>query len=72
MCKNVLETDTFTCSNGQTTYKIIISLIVTKSAFVFINVHEMFEAVCWTNSRWNNYKDHSSKFDRGDCMQRHL
>ena len=24
-------------------------------------------------SRWNNYKDNSRKFDRGeDCMQRHL
>ena len=38
----------------------------------------MFKTVCWTNvdmlrSRWNNYKDNTRKFDRGeDCIQRHL
>ena len=38
----------------------------------------MFKEVCWTNSRnvrsrWNNYKDNSREFDRGeDCMQSHL
>ena len=36
VCKNVSETDTFTCSNGQTTYKINYKLDCNKKCLAYL------------------------------------
>ena len=79
MCKNVLETDTFTCSNDQTTYKINHKFDCNEKCLVYLITcnkclkQYVGQTVDMFRSRWNNYKDNSRKFDRGeDCMQRHL
>ena len=79
VCKNVLETDTFTCSNDQTTYKINHKFDCNEKCLVYLITcnkclkQYVGQTVDMFRSRWNNYKDNSRKFDRGeDCMQRHL
>ena len=79
VCKDVLETDTFTCSNDQTTYKINHKFDCNEKCLVYLITcnkclkQYVGQTVDMFRSRWNNYKDNSRKFDRGeDCMQRHL
>ena len=78
VCENILETDTFTCSDDQTTYKINHKFDCNENFLVYqltcskcLKQH-VGKTVDMSRSRWNNYKDNSRKFDRGeDCMQRH-
>ena len=49
VCKNVLETDTFTCSNDQTTYKINHKFDCNEKCLVYLITCN--KAVYWTNSR---------------------
>ena len=86
VCKNVLETDTFTCSNDQTTYKINHKFDCNEKCLVYLITcnkclkQYVGQTVDMFRSRWNNYKDNSRKFDRGlyaktvfeDCTQRYL
>ena len=79
VCKNVLETVTFTCSNHQTTYKLNHKLDYNEKCLAYLIRCNKFlkqyvgQTVDIFRSRWNNYKDNSRKFDRGEgCMQRHL
>ena len=79
VCKNVLETDTFTCNNDQTTYKINHKFDCKEKCLVYlITCNKCLKKyfglrIDMFGSRWNNYKDNSRKFDRGeDCMQRHI
>ena len=79
VCKNVLETDTFTCSNDQTTYKINHKFDCNEKCLVYLITcnkclkQYVGQTVDMFRSRWNNYKDNSRKFDRGeDCMQKYL
>ena len=79
MYKNVLETDTFTCSNDQTTYKINHKVDCNEKCLVYLTACNKClkqytgQIVDIFRLRWNNYEDNSRKFDRGkDCMQRHL
>ena len=79
VCKNVLETDTFTCSNDQTTYKINHKFDCNKKCLVYLLTYNkclkqyVGQTLDMFRSGWNNYKDNSGKCDRGeDCMQRHL
>ena len=65
VCKNVLETDTFTCSNDQTTYKINHKFGCNEKCLVYLITSNKCLKQC--------VKDDSRKFDRGEhCMQRHL
>ena len=75
MCKNVLETDTFTCSNDQITCKINHKFDCNGKCLVYLITcnkclkQYIGQTVDIFRSRWNN----SSNFDRGEyCMQRHL
>ena len=78
VCENILETDTFTCSDDQTTYKINHKFDCNENFLVYqltcskcLKQH-VGKTVDMSRSRWNNYKDNSRKFDRGeDCVQRH-
>ena len=79
VCKNVLETDTLTCSDDQTTYKINHKFDCNEKCLVYLITcskclkQYVGQTVAMFRSRWNNYKDCSKKFDRGeDCMQRHV
>ena len=79
MCNNSLETDSFACSNDQTTYKINHKFDYNEKCLVYLITcnqclkQYVRQTVDIFKSRWNNYKDHSRKFDRGeDCMKRHL
>ena len=79
VCKNVLETDTFTCANDQTTYKINHKsdcnekcqvCLVTCNKWLKQSVGQTVDTF---RLRWSNCEDNSKKFDRReDCMQRHL
>ena len=79
-CTNVLETDTFTNSNDQTTYKVNHKFICNEKCLVyFITSNKCLkqyvgQTLDMFRSRWNNYEDNSRKFDRGeeDCMKRNL
>ena len=69
--KNVLETDKFTCSYNQTTYKINHKFDCNEQSLVYsITSNECLKQyVGQTNmfrSRWNTYKDSYIKFDRGE------
>ena len=77
MCQSISETDTFTCSNDGTTYKInhkfdcnekcLIYLITCKKYF------KQYVGLDTFRSRWNNYKDNARKYERDHhCMQKHL
>ena len=77
MSKNVLETDTSTCSNDQTTYKI--NLNCNENCLVYlITCNKCLKQYVGQTADifrlgGNNYKDNSTKFDRGeDCIQRHF
>ena len=79
VCKSVLETDTFTCSIDQTTYKISHKFDYNEKCLVYsITCNKCLkqyvgQTVDLFRPRWKNYKDNSRKFDRGEeCMQRHL
>ena len=79
VCKNILETDTLTCSDDQTTYKINHKFDCNEKCLVYLITcskclkQYVGQTVAMFRSRWNNYKDCSKKFDRGeDCMQRHV
>ena len=79
VCKNVLETDTFICSNDQTTYKINHKFDCIEKCLVYLIMcnkclkQYVVQTVNMFRSQWNNYKDNSRKFDRGeDCMQNHF
>ena len=78
VCNSVLETDTFTCSNYQTTCKINYQFYCNEKCLVYLITcnkclkQYVGQTLDISRSRWNNYKDNSRKFDRGeDCMQRH-
>ena len=68
--KNVLETDTFTCSNDQTAYKINHKFDCNEKYLVYLIKSNkclkqyVGQTVDMIRSRWNNYKDNSRKFDR--------
>ena len=72
MCKNVLETDTFTCSNDQTPCKINYKVDCKEKCLVYLITcnkflnHYVRQTVDMIKSRWNNYKDNSRRFDRGE------
>ena len=52
VCKNVLETDTFTCNNDQSTCKINHKFDCNEKRLAYFNyVQQMLKAVCWTKSR---------------------
>ena len=79
VCKNVLENDTFTCSNDQITYKINHKFDWNEKCLVcLITCNKLLKqyvrhTVDMFRSRWNNYKDNSWKLDRGeDCIQKHF
>ena len=79
VCKIVLETDTFTCSNDQTTYKVNHKFDCNEKCLVYFITYNkcLKQYVGQTGdmfrSGWSNYKDNSKKYDRGEeCMQRHL
>ena len=79
VCKNVLETNTFNCINDQTTYKLNHQFECNIKCLVyFITCNKCLkqyvgQTVDMFTSRWNEYKDNSRKFDRGDdCMQGNL
>ena len=80
MCKIVFETDTFTCSNDQTTCKINHKFECNEKCLVNVITCNKFlkEFIGQTEdmirSRWNYYKVNSRKFDRGEdsIIQRHL
>ena len=79
VCKNVLETDTFTCINDQTTYKINRKFDCNERCLVYLITcnkclkQYVGQTVDMFRSRWNNYKHNSRKFDRGeDRTQRYL
>ena len=72
VCINVLETDTFICSNDQTTYKIKHRFDCNEKCYKCLKQY-VGQTVHMFGSRCNNYKDNSRKLDRGeDCTQRHL
>ena len=78
MCKNILETDMFICSNDKTTYKINHKFDCNEKCLVYLSTcnkglkQYIGQTVDMFRSRWNNFKDSSRKFDRGeDCLQRH-
>ena len=79
-CTNVLETDTFTNSNDQTTYKVNHKFICNEKCLVyFITCNKCLKQYVghtsdMFRSRWNNYEDNSRKFDRGeeDCIKRNI
>ena len=79
--QNVLETDTFTVSNDHTTYKIKINhkFDCNEKCLVYLITcnkclkQYVGQTVDIFRSRWNNYKDNSKKFHRGeDFVKRHL
>ena len=77
VCKNVLETDTSTCSNDQTTYKINLNFNCNENCLVYlITCNKCLKQYVGQRADifrlgGNNYKDNSTKFDRGeDCIQR--
>ena len=79
LCKNVLETDAFACSNDETTYKINHKFDCNEKCLVYLitcskSLKQYVEqTVDMFRSRVNNYTANSTKFDGGeDCMQRHL
>ena len=79
VCKNVLETDTLTCSNAQTTYKVNHKFDCNEECLVYLITYNkclkqyVGQTVDMFTSQWNNYKENSRKFDRGEiCIQRHL
>ena len=79
VCKNVLETDMFTCCKYQTTYEINHKFDCDEKCLVYLCMcnkclkQYLRQTVDMFRLRWNNYKDNFRKFDRGeDCMQRHL
>ena len=79
MWKNVLETDTFTCSNGQTNCKINLQFDGNEKRLAYLITcnkclkQYVGQTVGLFRSQRYNYKDSSTKFDREeDCMQRHL
>ena len=79
-CTNVLETDTFTNSNDQTTYKVNHKFICNEKCLVYFitcnNCLKQYvgQTLDMFRSRWNNYEDNSRKFDRGeeDCIKRNI
>ena len=76
VCKNVLETDKFTCSNDQTTYKMNHKLDCNEKCLVHLITcnkclkQYVGQTVGMFRSRWNNYKDHSRKYDRGEAVRK--
>ena len=72
VCKNVLATDTFTCSNDQTTYKINNKFDSNEKCLVYLitcnkcSKQYVGKTVDMFRSRWNNYKDNYRKVDRGE------
>ena len=75
--KNLLETDRFACGNDQTTYKINHKFDCNEKCLVDLITRNkrlkqyVGQTLDKFRSRWNNYKDNSWKFDRGeDCIQR--
>ena len=62
VCKNVLETGTFTCSNDQTTYKINHKVDCNEKCLVYLITcnkclkQYVGQTVDTFRSRWNNYK----------------
>ena len=72
MCKNVLKTDMFTCSNDQTTNKINHKFDCNEKCNKCLKQY-VGQTLDMFRPRWDYYKDNSRKFNRGeDCMQRHL
>ena len=63
ICKNVLETDTFTCNNDPTTYKINHQFDCNEKCLVFLITCNKYlkqyvgQTVDMFRSRWNNNKD---------------
>ena len=62
LCKNVLETDTFPCSNDQTTYKISHELDCNEKCLVYLITSNKClkqyagQTVNMFRSLWNNYE----------------
>ena len=78
-CKNVLEADTVTCINDQTTYKINHKFDCNEKCLVhFITCNKCLkkyvgQTVDMFRSRLKIYEDNSRKFDGGeDCVPRQL
>ena len=79
VCKNVSETDTFTSTVTNETFKINHKLTCDDKCLVYLlncNVCQKQYTGQTTNAfryRWNNYKSNDKKFQRGEqCMQDHL
>ena len=80
VCYSFTEADSFTCSNDQTNFNKInhrfncnercLIYLITCNRCLKQYVGETVDEV---RHRWNNYKDNTRKFVRGEhCMQRHL
>ena len=79
MCQSFSETDTFTCSNDRTIYKISHKLDCNEKCLIYlITCKKCFKQYVGQTadtfrSRWNNYKDNARKYERGQhCMEKHL
>ena len=74
MCENVLETNTFTCSNDKTTYKINHKFDCDKKCLVYLITcnkclkQYVGQTVYMLRLQLNNYKDNYRKFDRGEAV----
>ena len=79
VCNNIMEVDSFTCSNDQTNFKINHKLDCNERCLIYLITcnrclkQYVGQMVDEFTHRWNNYKDNTRKFERGEhCMQRHL
>ena len=79
VCLNVTETETFTSTSTNPTYKINHEFNCNKSSLIYLltckicrkqYVGQTVDIFC---SRWNNYKSNDTKYSVGDpCMQEHI
>ena len=74
MCQSISETDTFTCSNDGTTYKINHKFDCNEICLIYLTAcKKCFKSVDTFRSRWNNYRGNARKYERGQyCMQKDL
>ena len=79
VCNNISETNTFTCSNDGTSYKINHRFDCNEKCLIYLltckKCYKQYvgQTVDTFRSRWNNYRDNARKYERGQhCMQRHL
>ena len=79
ICNNITETDSFNCSNDQLNFKINHRLDCHEKFLIYLIMcnrclkQNVGQTVDEFRHRWNNYKDNTRKFERGEqCMQRHL